>query len=570
MRQLQTVITMMCVVTILSGTTNYLAAQDAPPTDPQEQVIQITKPDAEGVIAALPFKGDITLYLKLLSEAHHKNIIPSPQVRGAISINLFDVTFKEALDAVLPVNGFAYEEKDSFIYVYTKREFEELKAADRKMETRTFRLNYIPARDVETMIAPLLSSGAGVTTSPETGAAQAGTGEEWAGSKYIVIRDYPEQLQQIAALIQELDRKPPQVMVEATILVASLDDTNRLGVNFNVLAGVDFESEMGVITRPSDGYNTITVGGQQQQGGTGGTTTTAGVALSGTAVGAAFGGSGLNIGVIKSNIGLFIDALEETTDVVTLGNPKVLTLNRQLGELIVGDEIGYISSAESTQVSTTSTVTFLKTGVQLTFRPFVMDDGYVRMELNPEDSDGGLSASDLPFKKTTEVTTNVLVKDGNTIVVGGLFRDKTTLGHSQIPLLGNIPLLGHLFRSTIDNTRKEEVIFLITPHIVKEETDYAAAEAVLENCDLLITGIRQGLLGYSRERLSAAHYHSAKEHQAAGRLDKALWDARLAAYLTPTFLDALRLQDELRGEQIYQGEFSNMRLFMRRLAENDK
>ena len=356
-------------------------------------------------------------------------------------------------------------------------------------------------------------------------------------------------------------------MVEATIMVASLDDTNRLGINFNVLAGVDFQSAEGVVSRPSQGYNTVSAEGSQE-GGEGGTPT--GVALSGTAVGAVFGGGGLNIGIVNSNIGLFVDALESITDVATLGNPKVLTLNRQQGELIVGDEIGYISSAESTQVSTTSTVTFLKTGVQLKFRPFVMDDGYIRMELNPEDSDGGLSASDLPFKKTTEVTTNVLVKDGRTIVIGGLFRDKVTLGRSQIPLLGDIPILGHLFRSSTDQNRKEEVIFLITPHIIKEEVDYAAGDDALARCDRIMLGVRDGLLGLGRERLSAAHYHQARQLQAAGNLKDALWNARMAAHLTPTFVDAYDLRNELLGEQIYLGEYGSMRLLMRRLVENDR
>ena len=564
MKQFGTFLTLACVAAIFTCGAQNLSAQD--PQQTQNPVTQIAQPDQGGVYPSITHNGDITEFLKLLSHDAQKNIIPSPNVRGLISVSLFDVTFKEALDAVLPVNGFAYEEKDSFIYVYTKKELDDLKAADRHTETRMFRLNYIPAQDVQSMIAPLLSSGAIVTTSPDALAADS-AGEAWAGSKYIIVRDYPEPLEEVAALIKEVDRKPPQVMVEATIMVASLDDTNRLGINFNVLAGVDFQSAEGVVSRPSQGYNTVSAEGSQE-GGEGGTPT--GVALSGTAVGAVFGGGGLNVGIVNSNIGLFVDALESITDVATLGNPKVLTLNRQQGELIVGDEIGYISSAESTQVSTTSTVTFLKTGVQLKFRPFVMDDGYIRMELNPEDSDGGLSASDLPFKKTTEVTTNVLVKDGRTIVIGGLFRDKVTLGRSQIPLLGDIPILGHLFRSSTDQNRKEEVIFLITPHIIKEEVDYAAGDEALARCDRVMLGVRDGLLGTGRERLSAAHYHSARQQQAAGNLKDALWNARMAAYLTPTFVDAYELRNELLGEQIYQGEYGSMRLLMRRLVENDR
>jgi type IV pilus assembly protein PilQ len=199
-----------------------------------------------------------------------------------------------------------------------------------------------------------------------------------------------------------------------------------------------------------------------------------------------------------------------------------------------------------------------------------MDDGYIRMMLKPEDSNGGLGAHDLPYKKTTEVTTNILVKDGHTIVIGGLFRDRTTLGRSQLPILGNIPLLGHLFRSSSDQNRKEEVIFLITPHIIKDNVDYAAADALMAKSDQLLLGIRQGLLGWGRERLAASHYGWAKQHQATGQLDKALWDVNMATYMLPTFQDALQLRNQLLGKQIYESEFGSMRLFMRRLVEKDK
>ena len=93
------------------------------------------------------------------------------------------------------------------------------------------------------------------------------------------------------------------------------------------------------------------------------------------------------------------------------------------------------------------TVEFLDTGTRLIFRPYIGEDGYIRMELHPEDSGGSSTPTNLPFKITTEMTSNIMVKDGHTIVIGGLFRESTTRARSQMPFLGNLPVAGALFRN---------------------------------------------------------------------------------------------------------------------------
>src|SRR5204863_2186034 len=122
----------------------------------------------------------------------------------------------------------------------------------------------------------------------------------------------------------------------------------------------------------------------------------------------------------------------------------------------------------TTETTTSQSVESLKTGTRLLFRPFIASDGYIRMEVHPEDSDGQVNANGLPSKHTTEVTSNIMVKDGRTIVIGGLFRESSVSGRSQIPFLGNLPLAGALFRNQKDHTQRDEVIILLTPHVVKE------------------------------------------------------------------------------------------------------
>ncbi len=514
---------------------------------------QVGTADAEGVIPSITHKGEILDLLKVLSYTADKNIIPSREVRGTISVNLFRVTFKEALDAILPANGFAYIEEGPFIKIYTQKEYDAIIASQRKLETQTFQLNYIPAVDAVTMITPLLSASAQISTSPTTTSEDA---DNWAGSNYIVLVDYPEHLEMAAKLIKSIDVRPSQVLIEATILAVKLDDTNELGINFNALGGVDFQSTNGNV-------NSVPIGD---------------VALSGThnSVNMDFAANvtsgGVSVGVVKNNIGFFISALESITDTVTLGNPKVLTLNRQSGEVNVGREDGFISSTESTASASTSSVEMLKTGTILKFTPFVMNDGFIRMELHPESSEGQVTLIGnfaLPYKTTSEVTTNVLVKDGHTIVIGGLFRESTISTKSQIPVLGDLPLIGPLCRSTSDKTVKEEIIFLITPHIV-DDTYAETSKKVLDDCNKLLLGAREGILPTSREYISEYHYQHAKELQAQGNLEDALWHANRAWQIRPYHLDTINLRDELVQNRAFDSEVGSVHTYMSELVGSQK
>ena len=512
------------------------------------------KPDAQGVIKFFSQKGDINEVLRMLGTACHKNIVASPQVKGNVSVNLFDVTCKEILDALLTPNGFAWEEKGNFVFVYTQKELAAMKAAQMKLESRTYKLNYVPAKDAAVLIAPLLSQGGKVTLSPEaggsTGGKNSGSGESWASGNYIIVIDYAEQFPQIEKVLKEIDRRPMQVLVEATILVAKLNDNCQLGIDFTYLGGVDLSST-GTLNPTGDAGTDSVVK----------TNFTSKVSP-----------GGLSLGVSSNNVSVLIRALESITDVVTLGNPKVMTLNRQFGKVMVGNRDGFPTTT-STATTQNQTVEYLETGTSLLFRPFVMDDGYIRMELNPKDSDGSVTEKGqfvLPTEDDAEVLTNVLIKDGQTIVIGGLFRESTSLGQTQIPLLGSIPLLGNLFRSSNHNNEREEVIFLITPHIVKEPVDSAAGPEALARANELLLGAREGMLGISRERLANWHYQQALKNQAAGNRCGARWNAWVAAEISPACLEMIQLRHELIGQEMVETNCSTMKEFMRQLLEREK
>ena len=546
-----TFVALLCTLCLMG--TELVRAQDEVVSD-----AQLSQPDAAGVFPSLVHQGEITEFLKALSVMSQKNIVPSRSVRGPVSVNLYDVTFREALDAVLAANGYGYDEKGSFIFVYTDKELEQIKASAKRMVSRVFVLNYIPPQDAEKIIDPLLSSNAKITTSPESGTRELDTGDKWAVGDCLIVMDYPENLDKIAKVLEDLDRRPPQVLIEATILVANVSDDNKLGVDFNFLSGFD---GMGYVFGNVENNFDLDVSDEIAE-----------TVTRGTNVVTEGGSEGIKVGIFQNSMEIIVEAIESITDVVTLGNPKIMTLNRQMGKVLVGNSDGYITT-EVSQTTATQTVQFLDTGTELAFRPFVMSDGYIRLELFTKDSDGGVEVQGsftLPSETTAEVNSNVLVKDGHTIVIGGLFRERTSITRSQIPVLGNIPGVGALFRESNDVASKEEVIFLITPHIVNDELNAAATREAIENIDTLRLGIRDGLQWHGRDYLATGLYQRAKADQEKGRTFLALYHATLATQCNPFFLDAVVLREDLRARRVYEEEYGSMQYYMRNLLSRQE
>ena len=507
--------------------------------------------------------------LRMLSMQSRKNIIASKNVSGTVSCNLFDVTIEEALAAILHSNGFVSREEGSFIYVYTAEEAAAMKEAARRMETRVFRLYHITAKMASEAIIPALSEGHDLRFSEESEEGVGSSRDDAGGLSYsaneiLIVNDYPEHLEAATLVIQELDQRPEQVLIEATILSTKLTEANAFGVDFNVVGGVDFSQfthNNGQVTGPAD------INGSDVA--TGFDNPTHGVGTGTNFTGPINGG--LKVGFVSNNVSAFVAALEGTTDTSVLANPKVLALNKQRGEVLVGREDGYLTTT-LTETTATQSVEFLQTGTRLIFRPFISNDGYIRLEIHPEDSTGGLNSSNLPFKSTTEVTTNVLVKDGHTIVIGGLFRDNSTVNRSQIPVLGNLPWVGPLFRRQGDVTEREEIIILLTPHVVKDLERYGQiSEQELKRAEKLRVGTRKGMMPTGRERMSQVFYERAVREMANDRPNRkrASFYLNAALNLNPTFIEAIELKEKLTGRVVVEADDSTVRSFVRRSILHD-
>ena len=487
--------------------------------------------------------ADLRMVLRQLSRQARKNIIVSKSVEGKANLDLYGVTMQEALEAILKSNDLVSVEEGNFIYVYTAEEFAEL----RKMEYRVFKLFYIRADDAKKLITDVLSANGKVATTPppEEGILEApmelkdwGGAQDHASEAILVVHDYRENLDKVANIIQEIDVKPEQVLIEATILSANLDETNALGVDLQVLAGVDFQT-FGV-TSDLTGMTGGSVKDFNHAQGRVVTPFTNNFPQ---------GSNPMSIGFINNNVGVFIKALEGITDTTVLANPKLLVVNKQRGDVLVGNMDGYLTTTVSQTVAT-ETVEFLETGTKLRVRPFIGKDGYIRMELHPEISRGQVeqlteTGPALPSKQTTEVTLNVLVRDGKTLVIAGLFRDQVIIQRNQTPVLGNIPLVGQLFRSTVDTTVREEVIILLTPHIIQQEADELVSERIRDDIERTRVGVRKGLQWFSRSKLADSYVRWARNYARNGEISKAMWNLDVALSLEPKMIDAIRLKERL-------------------------
>ncbi len=505
--------------------------------------------------------ADLSAVLKIIndqqSDRNKVNFVAGKDVSGKVTADLFGVTLDQALAAVLEMNGYGYRRVDNFIYIYTKKQLADLLVSEARVVTRVFRLNYVNTDEAKEVVKPALSKMGIVAVTSRSQKGIPSGGDEVGGDSYsqqdvLVVTDLEANVARVAEIIKQVDVRPKQVLVEATILDVQLNDDTSLGVDLNVLAGINF-NETSAVAFPLTNPQAVI-----PQPGSTGTAPTAGVSKMpfgrvGT-TGFATPGQGFQVGVITNNVSLFIQALETISDINVRANPKVLALNKQRAEVMVGSRLGY-QTTTTTQTTTVQTVQFLDTGTQLQFRPFISDDGTIRMEIHPAVSTGQISSLGLPSEQTTEVTCNVMVRDGHTIVIGGLFADTSDMNKAQVPGLGLLPVVGALFRFDHSSIQRREIIVLLTPHIVDDGVADAEGRRIAAEVDRITTGLKARFPIYTREKLTTMHLSEAEKYydrylESGSGSDRnlTLWNLKLARNVAPNNVAVGRLMDKLEAE----------------------
>ncbi|MHC4069115.1 MAG: type II secretion system protein GspD [Planctomycetota bacterium] len=476
-------------------------------------------------IQSITFKKDIGIKdaLHFLGAKYQKNIVPSVEVNGLITVtSLYDVTFEDAMDAILG-GKYEYEEKANLIEVYPKGD-------ESRMKYKVFSLHYISAAEAQKLIEPVLSGKGvvGVTTAADTGvptgesiSAPKGGGDTMSLRDTIVVYDYAENIKRAKELIASVDVRPQQVLIEATILSATLTEDTQFGIDWQTLKGTPVTSLTDISQGDPDYFKSD---GLQLGGAT---------SLSG----------GLTVGLALGDIASFIRAVEQVSDVTILANPKILAVNKQLGQVYIGDKIGYNSQTTVSEGGTsTSQVNFLDTGTKLSFRPYISVDGYIRLDIHAKNSKE--TSGEVISETSTELVSNIMVKDGQTIVIGGLFQDTVETKKSQIPILGDLPFVGSAFKGTSDQLLRKEVMVLLTPHIIEEPSE-AGGQARIDDVRRKRTGAKEQLQWISRARLAEDYYVNAVEHYLDGYNEAALQKVNKALVLRPTYIEAISLKEKI-------------------------
>jgi len=529
------------VIAVGAESTPLDAGSEALAGSAEESIAEQEQVPLTGKLKYIGFEKDKSIRegLHVLAARFKKNIVPSSKVDGPLNVtSLYDVTFKQALEAILG-NDFKYEQDGNFIKVYTAEEYKKIKEDPARMVHKVITLYYITAEEASKLIKPVLSSSAKIeeTTSAQKSISAgggdssggsmstSGGGDDMALNDMIVIFDYPENIEKAEEIIRDVDTRPKQVLIEATIMSARLTEDARFGIDWNLLSGVAVS-----------GFPVSISGGQGTYMETVGFADTSSPTL--------------RAGFSADNVQALITAYEGVTDTTILANPKILTVNKQEGSLLIGRKIGYrgTSYLDPSGNEVTGDVKFLETGTRLVFRPYIGNDGYIRMVIYPKDSTGELDkTTGVPNETTTEVITNIIVKDGQTLIIGGLFRDSVNTTRTQVPLLGNLPLFGTLFSGAIDIAGREEVIILLTPHII-EEPEETGGEARADDVRRKRFAAKDSLQLIDRARLAEESYAQAVRSYIEGDNEAAMRSLFVALMIRPTYLEAIRLKERIIAE----------------------
>lgn len=358
-------------------------------------------------------KANIEEAMQMLSQQQRVNVLLGPGVEGEVSLNLYDVPVDHAIRAIASAGGFVVEKRQRSYFVM--RAEDAGKYSSGATEVRSYSVRYSNPNDVEGVVRNHLSS--------------LGKVKVLSDRRMLIVEDTHEFQHRIQQLLTELDKRPRQILIEAHILQIQLDDGDSFGFDWSKL----FNSDGGSGSFGVQGFN-----------GTGST--------------------GLFLQLNTPDIQVALNALRNETRVRTLSTPKLLALENQEASVIIGNRLGYKVTTTINQV-TTESIEFLESGVILKVTPSIDDSDRILLDIHPEVSDGDLPGG-IPRQNTTEVTTQVLVGNGQTVFIGGLLKQKDSDSSNRVRGLSRVPLLGKLFGSEESSFSNTETIVMITPRIV--------------------------------------------------------------------------------------------------------
>lgn len=412
---------------------------------------------------------EVRSLLEILADVASLNIVVSDTVTGSITLRLTGVPWDQALDIILETKGYDKRTVGNIIYVAP---FDELAAREQKerevelkqqelapLRSEIIQVNYAKANELATLLrgteqTSLLSERGSVAVDERTNT--------------LLVSDTSDKIEEVRALIERLDVPVQQVMIEARIVIASSDFTNELGVRFGATSIQ--ESGDGAVAFSGSGNAADFLIDQFLTSGLPAGLPALGDRLNVSAPAASPAGRfGLAILQPDYLLDLELSALQAEGRGEVVSNPRVITANQQEASIEQGVEVPFQTASDGG-----TNVQFKKATLRLAVIPQITPDDRIIMDLEvnkdnvgrtvPSGVDGGF----IPSIDTRQVKTQVLVEDGETIVLGGIYETTRSESESKVPLLGDIPILGALFRSTRKANDKVELLIFVTPRILHD------------------------------------------------------------------------------------------------------
>ncbi|HUP47127.1 MAG TPA: type IV pilus secretin PilQ [Thermoanaerobaculia bacterium] len=386
--------------------------------------------------------ADIKDVLRTFAQLTGLNIAVDPQVQGAVTVDFVDVPWDQALDLILRQNGLTYILEGNVMRVGTIDRLAQETAATRRLAeeerlnvpltTLGFRLSYARATEVANLLRDLASPRARIIVDQRT--------------NQLIVSEIPQYLQTMRNLIDTVDIPNRQVVIEARVVETTKTFTRNWGFSWNFGGALDpaLGTGTGLIFPNRIGFT----GGPFSF--TGGANPVLGLVLTDV------------LGTFNLDIALHAAELENLVRVVSA--PKVTTENNTPAEIQSGLQIPY-----QTRVNFTTTITYIDATLRLSVTPQITEAGTIIMDIavqktTPSQPVEGAAGTPLA---TRQARTRVMVRDGGTAVIGGIYQASDTTGQSRVPVLAQIPVLGALFRSNSRTTQHDELLIFITPRIVR-------------------------------------------------------------------------------------------------------
>ena len=393
-------------------------------------------------LVTLDYKdAELSSVLRALSYSYGLNLVATKDIKGKVTVALRDITVDEALNAVLKVNGYTFTRKGNLIYITPGPGLEGIDVV-----TVAIPLKYLTASETSELLQKAISSKGDIRINEATNS--------------LVITDFPASVEKVKTVLKDIDVAPVQVLIEAKLV----DITEKDYQNFGVTYTLDYKPAgdiKGLFDRKT-GYQEELAGSQTMAG------------PSSTLSGGQLKITTLTFKGLSGTVTL--DALIQDQKAHLLASPSIATLSGKEARIIIGERYPYKEKTQTT-TGTTETTKFVDIGTTLRVTPQVSPDGYITMYVHPEVSSLTSSLDAGPRIATREADATIRVRDGETIIIGGLIKRQDDRVKGRIPIIGHIPILGWFFTKASSDLTSTELVVFITPRIIRTPEEMKAIEA---------------------------------------------------------------------------------------------